>query len=94
MPLAQSPRPTPKLNVLVANVGVMAPPIDQLTAQRFDLQFGTNILGHLFIQLLYPLLASTTTPTDPSRIVWVASAVHYYFNSPIKYHWIADAKIR
>ena len=73
----------------------MAPPIDQLTTQKFDLQFGTNVLGHLlFIRLLYPLLVSSATPEDPSRIVWVASAVHYYFNSPIKYDWIADTDVR
>jgi len=84
-----------KLNVLVANAGVMIPPVDQLTAQKFDLQFGTNVLGHLlFIQLLYPLLVSTTTPADPNRIVWVASSMQYYFNPPLKYDWIADTEVR
>lgn len=73
----------------------MTPPVDQLTAQKFDLQFGTNVLGHLlFIRLLYPLIASTTTPTDPSRIVWVASSMQYYFNPPLKYEWITDTEIR
>jgi len=73
----------------------MVPPIDQLTAQKFDLQFGTNVLGHLlFIQLLYPLLVSTTTPSDPSRIVWVASSMQYYFNPPLKYDWITDTEER
>lgn len=61
----------------------MTPPIDQLTAQKFDLQFGTNVLGHLlFIRLLYPLLVSITTSMDPSRIVWVTSSIQYYFQSP------------
>jgi hypothetical protein len=27
---------------------VMSPPIEQLTAQSYDLQFGTNVLGTLF----------------------------------------------
>jgi len=73
----------------------MIPPVDQLTAQKFDLQFGTNILGHLlFIQLLYPLLVSTTTPADPSRIVWVASSVQYHFKPPIKYDWVTDTEVR
>ena len=84
-----------KLNVLIANAGVMNPSIDQLTAQEFDLQFGTNVLGHLlFIRLLYPLLVSTTTSADPSRIVWVASSAQYYFNPPIKYDWITDTDVR
>jgi len=84
-----------KLNVLIANAGVMIPPVDQLTAQKFDLQFGTNVLGHLlFIRLLYPLLVSTTTTADPSRVVWVASSMQYYFNPPIKYDWIADTEER
>jgi len=73
----------------------MIPPVDQLTAQKFDLQFGTNVLGHfLFIRLLYPLLVSTTTSADPSRIVWVASSMQYYFNPPIKYDWITDTEVR
>jgi len=84
-----------KLNVLIANAGVMIPPVDQLTTQKFDLQFGTNVLGHLlFIRLLYPLLVSTTTSADPSRVVWVASSMQYYFNPPIKYDWITDTEIR
>ena len=83
------------MNVLIANAGVMVPPVDQLTAQKFDLQFGTNVLGHLlFIQLLYPLLVSTTTPADPSRIVWVASSMQYYFKPPIKYNLITDTEER
>ena len=73
----------------------MIPPVDQLTAQKFDLQFGTNVLGHLlFIRLLYPLLVSATTPADPSRIVWVASSMQYYFQPPIRYDWITDTEVR
>jgi len=84
-----------KLNALIANAGVMIPPIDQLTAQKFDLQFGTNVLGHLlFIRLLYPLLVSNTTPADPSRVVWVASSMQYYFHPPINYDWITDTEAR
>ena len=57
----------------------MNPPIDQLTPQGYDLTFGTNVIAHfLFLRLLYPLLASSTSPTSPSRVVWVASSGHYY----------------
>ena len=83
------------MDVLIANAGVMIPPVDQLTAQKFDLQFGTNVLGHLlFIRLLYPLLVSATTSADPSRIVWVASSMQYFFKPPIKYDWITDTEVR
>jgi hypothetical protein len=47
----------------------MLPSIDRLVAQKFDLQFGTNVLGRLlFIQLLYPLLVSTATPKIPAKL--------------------------
>lgn len=73
----------------------MIPPVDQPHPQKFDLQFGTNVLGHLlFTQLLYPLLVSTTTPEDPSRVVWVASSIQYLFKPPIRYEWITDTEVR
>ena len=34
-----------KLDVLFNSGGVMFPPVEQLTADGFDLQFGTNVLG-------------------------------------------------
>lgn len=34
-----------ELHVLFNNGGVMMPPIDQLTTDGYDLQFGTNVLG-------------------------------------------------
>ena len=57
----------------------MAPPIDALTSDGYDLQFGTNVLGHyLFTTLLLPLLraASVQTPTSPARVVTTSSLGH------------------
>ena len=38
-----------ELHILFNNGGVMATPIEQLTAEGYDLQFGTNVLGKLSI---------------------------------------------
>ncbi|EIN04817.1 NAD(P)-binding protein [Punctularia strigosozonata HHB-11173 SS5] len=88
-----------RLDALIANAGVMIPPIEQLTAQGYDLQFGTNVLGHfLLIELLLPLLRSTATSAQDSsyrtRIVWVSSSAPYYFNPPIRYDTLTDTRQR
>jgi NAD(P)-dependent dehydrogenase (short-subunit alcohol dehydrogenase family) len=61
------------LHVLCNNAGVMALPPRQ-TADGFEMQFGTNHLGHFALTglLLEPLLA-----TPGARVVTVSSAVHY-----------------
>lgn len=61
-----------KLDLLINNAGVMVPPASK-TAQGFELQFGTNVLGHYaFTGYLYPLLKAT----PDSRIVTVSSLVY------------------
>jgi NAD(P)-dependent dehydrogenase (short-subunit alcohol dehydrogenase family) len=62
----------PALHVLVNNAGVMAPPLTR-TAQGFELQLGTNHLGHfLLTRLLEPALKAAA----PSRVVNVSSRGH------------------
>ena len=62
------------LDLLVNNAGVMAPPREE-TADGFELQFGTNHLGHFaFTGLLLDLLVST----PESRVVTVSSLAHQH----------------
>ncbi|KAJ6511542.1 NAD-P-binding protein, partial [Mycena vitilis] len=67
-----------RLDVLYNNGGVMTTPPEQLTAQGFDLQFGTNVLGHFFLtELLIPALrASHASSGIPARIVNITSWGH------------------
>ena len=58
------------IDVLVNNAGVMVPPQRQETADGFELQFGTNYLGHFALTgELLPLLRRG----DRSRVVTLSS---------------------
>jgi NAD(P)-dependent dehydrogenase (short-subunit alcohol dehydrogenase family) len=57
------------LNVLINNAGVMGPPF-RTTKEGYELQFGTNHLGHF---LLTNLLAPRLKQGAPARVVNVAS---------------------
>ncbi|MGH9212187.1 MAG: oxidoreductase [Acidimicrobiales bacterium] len=60
------------LDVLMNNAGVMAIPLDR-TADGFEMQFGTNHLGHFALTgLLLPALFKADTP----RVVTTSSALH------------------
>jgi NAD(P)-dependent dehydrogenase (short-subunit alcohol dehydrogenase family) len=64
------------LHTLINNAGVMAPPKRRETADGFELQFGTNVLGHFALTgLLMPLLAKAAEAGRP-RVVTVASIAH------------------
>lgn len=63
-----------KLDLLINNAGVMIPPLSR-TKQGFELQFGTNHLGHFALTArLFPLLDRT----PGSRIVVVSSTAQNF----------------
>ena len=61
------------LHILVNNAGVMAAPFSK-TSDGFELQFGSNHVGHF---LMTCLLAPALTKGAPSRIVSVSSRGHH-----------------
>lgn len=69
---AQLRESTPRIDLLINNAGVMYPP-KQTTADGFELQFGTNHLGHFaFTAQVLDLLLEV----PGSRVVTVASLAH------------------
>ncbi|KAI0310797.1 NAD(P)-binding protein [Amylostereum chailletii] len=69
-----------KLHVLFNNAAVMACPIDPLTQQGYDMQFGTNVVGHFyFAELLLPALLAiaSTNPGEKARVVTTSSSANY-----------------
>ncbi|KAK7466068.1 short-chain alcohol dehydrogenase [Stygiomarasmius scandens] len=72
-----------ELHILFNNGGTMLPhPKDELTAQGYDLQFGTNVLGHFYLtKLLLPILTSTALQCsdEKTRVVNTSSLAHIGF---------------
>jgi len=62
----------PRIDLLVNNAGVMFPP-RQTTPDGFELQLGTNHLGHF---ALTGLLLEQMLPVPGSRVVTVSSTAH------------------
>jgi NAD(P)-dependent dehydrogenase (short-subunit alcohol dehydrogenase family) len=70
---AQRMRARQSLDLLINNAGVMALPRRQTTADGFEMQFGTNYLGHFALTArLLPLLRRASEP----RVVNVSSLAH------------------
>jgi NAD(P)-dependent dehydrogenase (short-subunit alcohol dehydrogenase family) len=72
-------RRTEPVDLLVNNAGIMAPP-EGRTEDGFELQFGTNHLGHFALTGL--LLDRLLAGTDP-RVVTVSSLMHRNARGPL-----------
>ncbi|KAL7626539.1 short-chain alcohol dehydrogenase [Parahypoxylon ruwenzoriense] len=75
-----------QLHVLFNNAGVMFPPHGSKSAQGYELQLGTNDLGHfLFTKFLTPTLVGTAklSPKGSIRVVWVSSSAAEFL-TPVK----------
>lgn len=74
----------------------MAPPVEELTADGYDLQFGTNVLGHahLTLLLLPELIAGAKTNADgKARVVNTSSSAAYWAKT-IDFDTLADTEKR
>ncbi|KAL0564314.1 hypothetical protein V5O48_017732, partial [Marasmius crinis-equi] len=80
-----------KLDVLINNGGVMMPPIQTITADGYDQQFGVNVIGHFyFTKLLLPELITA----KHARIVNVTSGGHLLFRTDLDYETFKDCPKR
>jgi NAD(P)-dependent dehydrogenase (short-subunit alcohol dehydrogenase family) len=71
---------TAPLHILVNNAGIMAVPELEKTPQGFELQFGTNFLGHFaLVQGLHKSLAAA----NGARVVSLSSTGHCF--SPVNF---------
>jgi len=86
----------PALHALINNAGVMIPPLDQLTDDGYDLQFGTNVLGHAHFTLcLIPELiaGAKSSPDGKARVINVSSSAAY-FTSDVVWETLRDSPKR
>lgn len=75
--------------------GVMTPPIEMLTEDGYDLQFGTNVLGHFyFTKIVMPALlaGAAQSPDGTARIVNTSSNAHWF--GSLDYNTFKDSPAR
>ncbi|KAF8176145.1 NAD(P)-binding protein [Mycena galopus ATCC 62051] len=85
-----------QLHVLFNNGGVMAPPIEQVTAQNYDLQFGTNVLGETFLfhHAAAPDAHCHRHPESPARVINTSSMASELSSRKINFNTLKDGPAR
>ncbi|EIW52321.1 NAD-P-binding protein [Trametes versicolor FP-101664 SS1] len=84
-----------ELHILYNNAGVMIPPVDQLTKDGYDLQFGTNVVAHFyFTELLMPALLAgvASSPDHHARVIYTSSSAAYI--GKLRYDTFKDSPAR
>jgi retinol dehydrogenase-12 len=77
-----------KIDAVFLNAGIMTPPKGWKTTQGYDIQWGTNVVGHFVLQkLLLPLLRDSAKQTGEARIVWTSSDGSNMSPSPDGIYW-------
>jgi retinol dehydrogenase-12 len=82
-----------RINILINNAGVAAIP-GGLTSSGYEIQFGTNYMGHaLLTHLLLPMMLKVaTSEADPVRIINVSSEGYSHIGAPgIHFYSLKDA---
>ncbi|KAI8986260.1 NAD(P)-binding protein [Trametes punicea] len=70
-----------ELHMLFNNAGIMWPPMEETSKDGYDLQFGTNVIGHFyFTELLMPALLAgvASSPDHHTRVITTASSGAYF----------------
>ncbi|KAH8818753.1 NAD(P)-binding protein [Flagelloscypha sp. PMI_526] len=86
-----------QLHILINNAGVMTPPVEQTTNDGYDLQFGTNVLGHFsFTVQLLPLLesAAQSHPGDVRIVNVASSAIYAWYENDLNWNTLKDGPAR
>ncbi|CDO76023.1 hypothetical protein BN946_scf184665.g15 [Trametes cinnabarina] len=80
-----------ELHVIFNNAGVTFPPVEELTLDGYDLQFGTNVLGHFYLtQLLIPVLLSGASHSQDGRARVINTSVAHAAVSNIDFDTLKD----
>jgi retinol dehydrogenase-12 len=77
-----------KLDAVFLNAGVMMPPTGSVTTQGYELQWGTNVVGHFLLQKqLMPLLVRSAKQIGEVRVIWTSSDGSNMSPSPDGIFW-------
>ncbi|KIJ06997.1 hypothetical protein PAXINDRAFT_91104 [Paxillus involutus ATCC 200175] len=84
-----------QLHILFNNAGVMGPPVETITDDGYDLQFGTNVLGHFYLtKLLLPILISTAKSSSEGTVRVVNTSSNAYLLSGLEFDTFKDGPKR